>query len=167
VTPPQPPVQISVGGLLGAGLSALTGGPSFNAKFSGGSEPSTETVKARALQQNSPRNRVRDVYEALLRVKDARSLVTVSLRDRDLFDMMIERVAEPRIVEDGSSAKFQVDLKNIRTAASKTVASPKPAEARSKTPTNKGAQAAKPDADPKQRRKTLMKAIEVSLADGG
>lgn len=104
--PPKPPLELSPNGLIQAGVGALvnaiTGGPNLNATFAG--VPRSETIvrDGQMLQQNAPRDRVRDVYEALLRVMAARQLVSVSTRHRDYFDMMIERVAKPRAVEDGS-----------------------------------------------------------------
>lgn len=164
--PPEPPIQLSPSGLIQAGVGAIvnavTGGPNMNAEFAGVPRPGSVTLQGQGLQQTAPRNRIRDVYEALLRVMTARQLVTVNTRDRDLFDMMIERVAEPRAVEDGSSAKFQVDLKRIRVTASKTVQAPKPTEARGKGPVNKGAQATKKKTDPKP-----FKSVAAALADAG
>lgn len=159
--PPQPPITPSIGGLIHAGIGAIVG-TSINAQFSGESQPAKSTIKIQGYQQKSPRNRVRDVYEALLRVQSARTLVTVNTRDRDYFDMMIERVAKPRSVDQGSSATFQIDFKRIRIAASKTVAAPKPTEARGKGAVNKGSQAAKKKEDTKP-----FKSLAAALADAG
>lgn len=159
--PPQPPITPSIGGLVRAGIGAIVG-TSINAKFAGESEPTSQNVQIRGYKQNSPRNRVRDVYEALLKLKDARQFVTVSTRDRDYFDMLIERVGKQRNVDLGSSAQFQIDFKRVRVSASKTVASPKPAEARGKQTVNKGSQATKKKDEPKQ-----FKSIAASLSDAG
>lgn len=162
--PPKPPLALTPGGLIQAGVVGLvdlvTGGPNYNATFRDADYvQAVAHPKAQLLKQNSPRSRTRDVYEALLRVQSARTLVTVNTRDRDYFDMMIERVAKPRAADDGSSARFQIDFKRIRVAASKTVASPKPTEERGKGNANKGSQAAKAEAEPKAtKRKTLLKA---------
>ena len=90
------------------------------------------------------RNRIRDVYDLLLKAQSRRLLVSVQARYREHFDMLIERVAQPRAVEDGSSARFQIDLKRIRVSDSQTVAAPKPAETRGAGSKNKGSQATKP-----------------------
>jgi hypothetical protein len=165
--PPKPPLALSPSGLIQAGVtaigSAIFGGPNMSAEFAGETTKGKADLKGQFYQQNSPRNRVRDVYDALLAVQSKRQFVNVSTRDREHFDMLIARVAKPRALEDGSSAKFQIDFQRIRVASSQTVAAPKPAEARGKAGTSKGAQAAKPDADPKQKRKTLAKAILDSL----
>lgn len=164
--PPQPPITPSVGGLIHAGIGAIVG-TSISAQFAGESQPSKATIKAQVFQQKSPRNRVRDVYEALLRVQSARTLVTVNTRDRDYFDMMIERVAKPRSVEAGSTATFQIDFKRIRIASSKTVAAPKPTEARGRGPVNKGSQAAKkPDPQKEEKHRSFLKSISIVLRGG-
>jgi hypothetical protein len=159
--PPQPPITPSLGGLVSAGIGALLG-TSIKAQFTGDTEPNKTTTQIRGYKQTAARNRVRDVYDALLRAQAARAFVTVSTRDRDYFDMMIERVAKPRSVDNGSSAQFQIDFKRVRVASSKTVASPKPAEARGKTSTNKGSQAAKKKTDEKP-----FKSVAAALADAG
>lgn len=168
IEPPKTPLDVSPNGLIQAGIgaiaNAITGGPNLNGTFSGVSHQTTETLKGQFYQQSAPRDRVRDVYEALLKVQSDRQLVTVSTRDRDYFEMMIERVAKPRAVEDGGSAKFQIDLKQIRVAASRTVQAPKPTEVRGKGHVNKGAQTTKKDEDPKQKRKTLAKAVLDTLS---
>lgn len=170
IEPPKTPLDVSPNGLIQAGIGALTnavtGGPNLNGTFAGVPQRTTATLKGQFYQQNAPRDRIRDVYEALRRVQTARQLVTVSTSSRDYFDMMIERLAKPRAVEEGTTAKFQIDLKQIRVAQSKTVAAPKPTEERGKGPVNKGAQAGKKDEDPKQRRKTLAKAVLDSLSGG-
>lgn len=169
--PPKPPLNFGPGSLLRAAVvgigEAIFGGPNLEAEFAGESTPIRVPFKAQVLQQNAPRDRVRDVYDALLRVQEARQLVQVSTRDRDLTDMMIERIAEPRSVGEGKAAKFQIDLRRIRAVGSVVVAAPKPTEERGKTNVNKGAQAGAKDEDPKQRRKTLAKAALDALRGGG
>lgn len=147
---PSPPIQLSASGLLHAGAGALVG------LFSGaptaqGLETSSllerKVITARGYQQTSPRNRIRDVYEALLQLKDKHLLVNVTSSHRDYFDLMIERVGKPQSAVDGELAKFQIDFKQIRTVSSASVAAPKPAETRGETIVNKGAQGAKPAKD--------------------
>lgn len=146
--PPKPPLEPSLSGLVQAGVGALvnavTGGPNMNAQFTGDARRGTRVVKTQSLQQKAPRDRIREVYDLLLKAQSRALLVTVQARYREHFDMLIERVSQPRAVEDGSSAKFQVDLKRIRVSDSQTVAAPKPAEARGNIAKNKGSQATKP-----------------------
>ncbi len=148
LNPPKPPLEPSLSGLIQAGASAVvgavTGGPNMNAQLTADPRRSRASIKAQSLQQKAPRNRVRDVYDLLLKAQSRRLLVTVQTRYREHFDMLIERIAVPRSVEDGSSAQFQIDLKRIRVSDSQTVAAPKPAEARGAGWVNRGSQAAKP-----------------------
>lgn len=159
--PPKPPITRSVGGLVSAGIGALLGN-TVKVQVRPETLPGTIKVQIQGLQQQSPRNRVRDVYEALLRVQSARALCTVNTRDRDYFDMMVERVAVSRSVDNGASSQFQIDFKHIRIASSKTVAAPKPTETRGKGPVNNGSQAAKKKEDPKP-----FKSLAAALADAG
>ena len=146
LNPPKPPITPSIGGLIDAGISALFSAQ-MRGQFAADTSPITISAQAKGIQQNSPRNRVRDVYDALLLAQSQRQLVTINARDREFPDMMIERVAKPRSLDNGSSSQFQIDFKRIRVSASQTVAAPKPAEARGKVGTNKGSQAAKPKDD--------------------
>jgi hypothetical protein len=158
---PKVPIQFSETGLLNAGIgalsSALLGGPQATAN--GPSAPRTGRVVARALLQSSPRNRVRDFYATLLKVKDDHSLIDIVSLHRDHRGMMITRVGAPRTTADGTSVKFQIDLKQIRTATSQTVAAPKPAEPRAQPVSNKGKQGAKPDPKPEDRESLLHRGI--------
>jgi hypothetical protein len=154
---PPVPVQISESGLLQAGIGALKGaifgGPQATATDV--STPRTGLVVARALQQKSPRNRVRAFYTALLKVKDDHSLIDVVSLHRDIRGLMVTRVGAPRTVADGTGIKFQIDLKQIRTASSQTVAAPKPAEPRAQAVSNKGKQGAKADPKPEDKQSLL------------
>jgi len=161
--PPQPPITPSVGGLVRAGIGALKGAVPVKGTFAGEPQRVRTNIKIQGLQQNAPRNRVRDVYEALLRVQSSRVFVTVNTRDRDYFNVLIERVAKPRSVENGASAVFQIDFKGVRVAASKTVAAPKPAESRGNKTTNKGAQAAK--TPPPEKGEKMLKSFAATLRD--
>ncbi len=147
--PPAPPLEKSISGLVQAGIGALVsaigGGPNYNATFTGDPKPGTVNIKAQLYPQTAGRNRIRDVYDLLLKAQSRRLLVTVQAKHREHFDMLIERVAQPRSVEDGNTAKFQIDLKRIRVADSETVAAPKPAEARGNLGKSKGSQNGKKD----------------------
>lgn len=146
---PSPPIQFSESGLITAGVGALKGAlfGAPKAKVNGGTIPSLYNAQVTVLQQDSPRNRVRDIYDTLLKVKDQHALITVLTLHRDHFDMMIERIAEPRTAEEGASAKFQIDLKQIRTVSSQQVQAPKPLEPRAAVPKPAGSKNAKPAGD--------------------
>lgn len=157
---PSPPVQFSETGLLNAGLGAL-GNALFGApKATGLDTPGydRERLTAKAYQQDSPRNRIRDFYDKVLKLKDDHVLVTMLSSHRDYFDYMLERVGKPQAATDGSMAKFQIDFKQIRTVSSASVTAPKPAETRGKLTVNKGAQGTKPGANAEKK---------VSLAKQG
>lgn len=147
---PAVPVQFSESGLVQAGIgaikSAIFGPPKATVLNTPGYQ--TEKVSAVAYTQSSPRNRVREMYDTLLKVKDDHSLITVLSSHRDYFDLMVERIGKPQTAADGTSAKFQIDLKRIRTVSSSTVVAPKPAEPRAQPVAKKGAQAPKPVAEP-------------------
>lgn len=140
---PTPPIQPDLAGLVTAGVGAL-GKAIFGGPKATVNEPGTARefhLQAKAIQQSSPRSRIRDVYEKLIEAKESHALVTIITRDREYFDMLITRVAAPRTVEKGSATAFELDFERIRVADSETVESPQPAEARGKTTKNKGGQA--------------------------
>jgi hypothetical protein len=160
---PGAPIQPSVSGLLQAGIgaisNAITGGPNHKATVRGDPRRTTVARRAQMLRQSSPRNRVRHVYDLLLKAQSRKLLVTAQTGVREHFDMLIERVAAPRTTADGTGAKFQVDLKRIRVAASETVQSPQPAELRGQLTKKAGSQTVKNAADPEPRRSILKSAV--------
>jgi|SRR5690606_12744500 len=141
---PQPPMDRSLTGIGGAALNALGIGakpivvrvPTYLATSS--------PIPIRALQRITPGSKPRDVYETLLEAKRKKALFTVSTDFREYFDMMLERVALIRTVEDGRSGRFQVDLRRVEITATETVSLPVPAHARGAVLRSKGAQATKP-----------------------
>lgn len=155
---PSVPVQLSETGLLNAGFSALKGalfgGPS--ATVNGVTRPKQGQISVSTIQQDAPRNRVRELYDVLLKLKDDHTLVTILTAERDHFDMMVERIAKPRAAGDGSSAKFQIDFKQVRTVNSQTVSAPKPVEKRAAKPVNGGTKNGKPAPKPEDS-ESLMK----------
>jgi hypothetical protein len=170
--PPKPPLALTPSGLIQAGVvavgNAVFGGPDMNATFAGESRPTTNKLQAQVYQQTAPRNRIRDVYDLLLKAQTRRLLVTVQTKYREHFDMLLERVAMPRTLEDGSSAKFQVDLRRIRVADSETVQAPQPTEARGAVAKSKGSQNGKPDPNApakEEKRQTILRQMGVSVAD--
>ncbi|MEI9951624.1 MAG: phage baseplate protein [Pseudomonadota bacterium] len=163
---PKPPIQLSESGLLQAGVGAITGLFSGAPKISVSEISGTltrETVTAQAIQQDTPRNRIRDMYDTLLLVKDQHALITILSKHRDYFDMMIERLAKPQVAADGTSAKFQIDLKQIRTVTSQSVTAPKPAEPRGNGMANRGSQGGKPSANPGKKTSVLKQLKQMVL----
>lgn len=161
---PSPPIQLSETGLIQAGVGALTSllsGPPTATMWDEPQRASYDT-NASLLQQDSPRNRGRDVYEKLLLLKSQHvQLDLIQTAFRDYTDMMISRVSQPRAVGDGTSAKFQIDFKQIRIAISQTVAAPKPAEVRGNTAQNKGAQNPKPASKPEDKESLLHSGLSA------
>jgi hypothetical protein len=145
---PSPPIHASPSGLLQAGIGALKGailgGP--KGTFLG----RRRRVRARATiqlyRQRAARNRVRDVYDALLRAQSKRALITAQTALREHFDMLLERVPAVRDAESGLGASFAIDLRRIRVAESETVRSPEPAEKRGEL--TKAGGSKNPKADP-------------------
>lgn len=144
---PSPPIQPSPSGVLQAGVGALktllSGGPKFT--YRDAIKTTTRTVSFSALQQEEPRDRIRDVYELLKKAKSRKFLITVQEAHTEHFDMVITRIGKPRSIEDGKGARFQVDLRQIRVADSETVQAPQPTEARGKTGVNAGSKNGKAD----------------------
>lgn len=159
---PSPPIQPDPAGLVTAGVNAIgaaiTGGPKATVNERG--EAKALSFQAQAVQQTSPRNRIRDVYDALLGAKEVRALVSVTTRDRDFFDMIITRVAAPRAAGEGAT-RFEVELEQLRVAESQTVSSPKPAEIRGAKAKNKGSQTTKESKNATQIESTLFQGGEA------
>ena len=156
---PSPPIQFSESGLAQAGIGALKG-LLFGAPQATALAPtklSHVKATAQAYQQSTERNRVREAYDKLLRLKSQHvTLDLIQTAYRDYTDMMIARVSQPRATDDGRAAKFQIDFKQIRIASSQIVAAPKPAVVRGNTTQNKGSQSAKP-ADKAETKRSLAK----------
>lgn len=160
---PAVPLEISESGLIQAGVGAIKGlfssGP--KATVFGKTLLAQSTQTATVLLQNSPRNRGRDVYEKLLLLKSQHvQLNLIKTTFRDYNDMMICRVSQPRAVGDGSTAKFQIDFKQIRIATSQTVSAPKPSVVRGNVTQSKGSQGTKPAANAAPKKSLAAQAAD-------
>lgn len=148
----QAPIGLSVAGLLDAGIGALKGailgGPKGTFQKPGLRSRSAPT--ATMLQQNSPRDRVRDGYEKLLLPQGKKLFVTAQTRLREHFDMLLERVSAPVTTDDGLGCTFTVDLRRVRISTSETVQSPKPSELSGQSTKNGGSKNAKESANAAQ-----------------
>jgi hypothetical protein len=161
---PGNPIQVTPSGLIqaavGAVVSLLTGGQDNKATAWDVPKSSRVSTTAQVLKTSDRKNRGRLVYEKLLSAQKGRFLVTVQAGMREYFDMLLERIALPRGLEDGTSARFQLDLRRLRVAESETVQSPEPTEARGATTKSRGSQHAgiDPNGDKKnEKRKSLLK----------
>lgn len=152
---PRPPVQLSPSGLIQAGVSAvvglLSGGGSPKATVRDRAKQTSISQSVQVFQQDAPRDRVRDVYELLLKAQEQKLLCTIQTRRREYFDMLLKGIGEPDTIEDGKAGRFQLEFRYIKVADSETVLAPQPTEARGHVGVSKGSQAAKadPNADKK------------------
>lgn len=166
---PTPPVQFSESGLIQAGIGALKGAL-FGAPKATAIAPTkerTRTVTARVFQQDTERNRVRDVYDKLLLLRSQHvTLDLIQTAYRDYTNMMVARVSQPRAAGDGQSAKFQIDFKQITISSSQVAAAPKPAVVRGNTSQSEGSQGTKPADKPEQRVSIAKRTLEA-FQNGG
>jgi hypothetical protein len=168
---PKPPIQISESGLLQAAVVGIVG------LLTGAGSPKAtvlqvpgQTVRERSVQvfrQDAPRDRVRDVYELLLKAQEGKFLCTVQTRRREYFDMLLEGIGQPDTVEDGKLGRFLLDFRFLKVADSETVAAPQPTEARGHTAVSKGSQGAKadPNANKKEPLRSTKKAQRLGEID--
>lgn len=144
---PSAPIEPSPSGLLQAAVGGLkslfTGGPQFTHR--GEPKRTTRTFTVTAIKQEEPRDRIRDVYEKLLKAQQRALLVTVQETHREHYDMVFTRIGKPKRLEDGKAARFQVDLRQIRVGDSETVQAPQPTEARGKAGVSAGSKNGKAD----------------------
>lgn len=154
---PPSPLQLTPSGLIQAGVGALvglvTGGPSYRATVWDTPERITKSTPAQVFTTTNKENRARIAYEKLLAAQRGRFLITVQAGMREYFGMLIERIAVPRSPDDGTSMRFQIDLRRLRVAKSETVLSPEPAEVRGTPSKNLGSQHAKKDPNGEKKKK--------------
>jgi hypothetical protein len=138
---PVPPVRFSPQELAHAGIAAINRSVSGKPKgtFWGPLKRARTQAKASVLQHGTARNRPKEAHDLLLSAKAAKALITVRSKTRELRDLQITRIAASRDTESLETT-FQIDLRQIRVAASETVAAPEPVEARGATKTSAGAQ---------------------------
>ncbi len=121
--------------------------------------------KATLFRAESPRNRAREMYEALKRARVDRRILRVETELETYQDMLIERVASPKTSEDGKTTLFQVDLRQIRIVNSRTVAAPQPAEPLGQPPIARGSQNTKEDARDSTKKEKLKKSLAAQGLD--
>jgi hypothetical protein len=146
--PPAPDrLNLSIGQAITGAIGSLTGAATL---------PKT----AQALAFDGFVNRVREIADKLedARAKARRIRVVTTLREYE--NMIMEREAEPRAVEDGSGVTFQVDLKQIRTVTSEVVAAPIPAEARGALSVATGSKAGQEATDQDKKREKLRSLLK-------
>ncbi len=153
--PPQPPIQKNIAGLVGAGIGALFSTQLYAtvADYANGSNPAIQatTIQAKAAFFD----RAWNMWEVLTQARKEASLITVESSLQFMTNMMIQRVASPRTVQDGSGASFQLELERVRIVQSATVGAPVPAEVRGQPPVSKGSQSAKEASDEAKKKASL------------
>ena len=83
------------------------------------------SATANVLQFDSVFDRVRSIYDELLVLKDAGTLLTIDTTLRQYENMVLRNVSAPRRVEDGNAVTFTLDFQQIRFATAKRVPAPK------------------------------------------
>lgn len=109
-------------------------------------------------------DRVRAMYDDLKDARDNHRIIRLETALHEYDSMVIERLAIPRSVQDGTGATFQVDLKQIRTVTSETVAAPEPAEARGQATVSAGSKSGDKNNDAKKSER--LQSIAAGLKDG-
>lgn len=119
----SPPVSLTPGGVnrlaqgaVGAVGNLLTGGP-----------PPLEVVVTRFAGQ--PFDRIKDVAEELEKIQSGAFVIRLETSFRELENIQLVRFTPTRKSEDGSSAAFQLDFRQIKIVETATVAAPLVAEA--------------------------------------
>jgi hypothetical protein len=139
---PSPPIQPDLAGLVTAGLAALSNALSPpRVTVRDPAQARITQAQARALQHQDEAEPIQSAYEKLLEAMASAALITVTTRDRDIFDLCLTRVSAPRRLTGGTG--FELELEQLRVADSETVESPKPAEARGALAKKKGTQTTK------------------------
>lgn len=115
----------------------------------------TKTAQITISERVVPKYRPREIYESLLQAKTKKAMFVISTNFRDYYDMQLERVVLLRSAEDGTSGRFQLNLKQVFVRSTEVVSVPIPAEARGAVSKNKGKQATKEKEPPPEARSLL------------
>lgn len=107
-----------------------------------------QLVSVNVLQFNNQINAVAQTHDALAYLQDNFQLVTVMGTEGTYDNMAVEHFEMTRTSDEGSGAKFTIQLKEIRQVSSVIVAAPKPSVPRGNTPTKKGTNTTTPNTNP-------------------
>ncbi len=128
----EPPLQPTPGSLFGAietGIKDLiTGGPS--------------PIKVQVLNFGQPFDRIKEIHDQLLDLWNASATMSVVTSVRTYDTMVLTSIGLPRTEKGG--ATFTLNLKQIRTVTTSTVAAPEAAEKRGAPAQAKGSQSPDP-----------------------
>lgn len=138
----NPPILPNLSNALGLIVDALS---------SGQGPPGTSSQTINTLQFAGPFDNVREVYEALLFLRDNGTLVEVVTSVRSYENMVIRRFNCERGAQFGTGAEFTIEFRRMNIVSTATV--PAPIEVAATPKKDKGVQTPKPVLDAK--RKTL------------
>lgn len=126
-----------------------------------------EATKIYGLVFSDLRSRVREAREMLTEAQEGGYLLSLTDADGDFDQLVIERMATIRALEDGNGATFQLEVRQIRLTTVEETDAPEPAEARGQAPTNQGNQSAKADKpEDGKAKQEAAKSYAASLLDG-
>lgn len=113
----------------------------------------TENGQISAMAFVSEFDRISEVSDTLERLRLEATPVAVTTRSRVYEELQIVSVSEPQEAEDGSSARYTIELQEIRVARTRSAAAPVPREPRGQNPRDRGAQGAE---DSETRRSSTL-----------
>lgn len=158
---PAPPLHLPVAVPLVGTIAAVAGiagpkpvVPAQVLHYKQGAPPS---IKASVLNFTGDVLRPENVYAALREIYTTGELITVITSVRTYTSMAIEHLGTLRESGVSGALTFNLDITEVRTVQTKTVAAPKNLNAKPKN--NAGNQPAKEDSDPAAKQSTLHRLI--------
>lgn len=130
-------------------------------------DPTTGIIlaKANVLVFDGDFDRVRTVYEELLRLRTTGTVVGILTSLREYSSMVIRRVAPIREAATGDSLRATVEARQIRIVSSEVVDVPEPEETRGDTNRNRGRRNNEDtDAETDERNQSIARGILDSIA---
>lgn len=119
-------------------------GPLLPVPVSIGRGAATISISALLLSASQPFDRVRAVYEALLKLQQTGTVVRVITSLREYDDMVLRNISVPRSADDGSAITITFDAQQVRFANTEIVDVPEPSESRGRPTVNRGRQETEP-----------------------
>jgi hypothetical protein len=96
------------------------------------------TITAQAMQFDTEHYYVNAAYETMTRLRDTATICSVITPKENYFNMVIARIEMHRDSSTGTSARFRLDMKQVRTVASNIVSAPLPSISRASNIVNNG-----------------------------
>ncbi len=162
---PRPPMQHNLSGLIRAGLREIFGAakPEF-LRYPPHPLPSPPE-SAMVLQVPVGFSATYETWNILDSLRVRAELISCAARDWFAENMVIVSMSEPRTALEGSSAKFSIELKQIRIVETRTSTLPISTEPRGSKAVSAGAKGAT-DADKKVRMRSAAKAVVAAATSG-